>query len=371
MQTGDAVVIGKDGLDALVSVLAARGRTVIGPTVRDGAIVLAEISAATNCPTAGASSWRPATTGCDPARTERPSRTAPGPQSWKTFLHPQRERQWTAERGRRRRADDHRADDDAGAVVRVPRGAPLRPAGHRGAGPGADRRPARRHGLPRRAASGPSWWRWSAPSRAPPASACPWAPGPAADRRLRPGADRGRRRRGPPLPGAGGQRGGRRRAGRAAAPAGRRGDARRRRGSGRRTPPTAWAARCRRSTCRMLMREHAGRRPLERRRGTLPDLRQLHHGLPHLLLHHHRGRHRPHRRPRRAVAPLGVLLRPGVHPPARRTGPCVRHAAATASGPPTNSAPGTTSSAAPAASAAAGASCGARSASTSPRRRTR
>ena len=44
---------------------------------------------------------------------------------------------------------------------------------------------------------------------------------------------------------------------------------------------------------------------LGRRRQQVPDLRQLHHGVPHLLLHHDRGRHRPDRRPRGALAALG------------------------------------------------------------------
>jgi hypothetical protein len=44
------VVIGKEGLEALVGVLAERGRTVIGPTACDGAIVLAELTSAEQLP---------------------------------------------------------------------------------------------------------------------------------------------------------------------------------------------------------------------------------------------------------------------------------------------------------------------------------
>ncbi|WP_030982855.1 4Fe-4S dicluster domain-containing protein [Streptomyces sp. NRRL S-1813] len=92
-------VIGTDGLDALIRVLAAGGRTVIGPTVRDGAIVLAEIAGGDELPygwgvelEAGHYRLRPRDDGAAFAHSA-------GPQSWKTYLHPQRERQWTADRG--------------------------------------------------------------------------------------------------------------------------------------------------------------------------------------------------------------------------------------------------------------------------------
>ncbi|MFB7917159.1 4Fe-4S dicluster domain-containing protein [Streptomyces sp. NPDC056061] len=91
-------MIDKDGLDALIAVLAGRGRTVIGPTVRDGAIVLAEIGSGQELPygwgvelEAGHYRLRPRPDGAAFAHSA-------GPQSWKTFLHPQRELQWAAER---------------------------------------------------------------------------------------------------------------------------------------------------------------------------------------------------------------------------------------------------------------------------------
>ncbi|MEW2433266.1 4Fe-4S dicluster domain-containing protein [Streptomyces caniferus] len=96
---GTTAVIGTDGLDALIRALAARGRTVIGPTVRDGAIVLAEITGGTELPygwgvelEAGHYRLRPREDGAAFAHSA-------GPQSWKSFLHPQREREWTADRG--------------------------------------------------------------------------------------------------------------------------------------------------------------------------------------------------------------------------------------------------------------------------------
>lgn len=72
-----AALLDKDGLDALIRALSGLGRTVVGPTVRDGAIVLAEISAAKTFLTAGALNSRPDATACVGARTARPSRTAP------------------------------------------------------------------------------------------------------------------------------------------------------------------------------------------------------------------------------------------------------------------------------------------------------
>ncbi|MET8535945.1 4Fe-4S dicluster domain-containing protein [Streptomyces sp. NPDC005065] len=95
---GTVAVIGKDGLDALITVLAGRGRTVVAPTVRDGAIVLSEISGGAELPygwgvelEAGVYRLRAREDGAVFAHSA-------GPQSWKTFLHPPRERQWTADR---------------------------------------------------------------------------------------------------------------------------------------------------------------------------------------------------------------------------------------------------------------------------------
>ncbi|MBC7271589.1 MAG: 4Fe-4S ferredoxin, partial [Streptomyces sp.] len=45
-----AAVLDRTGLDALVQVLRGRGRTVVGPTVRDAAVVLAEITSADELP---------------------------------------------------------------------------------------------------------------------------------------------------------------------------------------------------------------------------------------------------------------------------------------------------------------------------------
>ena len=86
-------------LGPLVDALLAHGYRVVGPTVRDGAIVLSELDSADALPYG----W-----GVDtgPGRyrlRERGDRAAfghaAGPQSWKRFLHPPRRPLWTAERG--------------------------------------------------------------------------------------------------------------------------------------------------------------------------------------------------------------------------------------------------------------------------------
>ncbi|GAA2280360.1 4Fe-4S ferredoxin [Streptomyces ruber] len=91
-------VLARTGLDALVQALRARGRTVVGPTVRDGAVVLAELSSAEELPfgwgtrvEAGRYRLVRRADGAAFAHTA-------GPQSWKTFLHPGREKLWDADR---------------------------------------------------------------------------------------------------------------------------------------------------------------------------------------------------------------------------------------------------------------------------------
>ncbi|MEU6379794.1 4Fe-4S dicluster domain-containing protein [Streptomyces sp. NPDC046909] len=92
-------VLDRNGLNALVKTLAAQGRTVIGPTVRDGAVVLAELAGADQLPfgwgtrvEAGQYRLVPREDGAAFAHTT-------GPKSWKTFLHPQREKLWSTDRG--------------------------------------------------------------------------------------------------------------------------------------------------------------------------------------------------------------------------------------------------------------------------------
>ena len=84
------VVFGLAGLDRLVEVLIADGYRVIGPTVRDNAIVLDELDSAARLP----AGWG-VDTGPGYYRLRRREDAAvfahsAGPGSWKQFLHPPR-----------------------------------------------------------------------------------------------------------------------------------------------------------------------------------------------------------------------------------------------------------------------------------------
>ncbi|MGV9452514.1 4Fe-4S dicluster domain-containing protein [Streptomyces sp. NPDC003635] len=96
--TAGPAVLDREGLNALVTALVAQGRTVVGPTVRDGAIVLAELASADELPFG----WG---VELDAGRYRLVRREdgaafahSAGPQSWKNFLHPARERLWSADR---------------------------------------------------------------------------------------------------------------------------------------------------------------------------------------------------------------------------------------------------------------------------------
>ncbi len=92
-----SAVLDRQGLDALVGALAARGYRVVGPTVRDDAIVVAELSSGADLPDGwgvdvGPGSYRLRRRG-DGAVFAHSS----GPQSWKQFLHPPRRRIWSSD----------------------------------------------------------------------------------------------------------------------------------------------------------------------------------------------------------------------------------------------------------------------------------
>ena len=95
---GAPVLLDPAGLDALIAALAARGLSVIGPTLREGAIVYDRISGIGALP-AGWTDRQEA----GRYRLERRADAAlfgyaVGPQSWKRFLHPPEERLWRARR---------------------------------------------------------------------------------------------------------------------------------------------------------------------------------------------------------------------------------------------------------------------------------
>ena len=96
--SGPAVVVDADRLPALFDALVGRGYTVAGPTVRDGAIVVAELGSAAELPFG----WGVETEAGRYRLRERSDGAAfghsAGPQSWKSVLHPSRARLWSADR---------------------------------------------------------------------------------------------------------------------------------------------------------------------------------------------------------------------------------------------------------------------------------
>jgi ferredoxin len=87
-----------ESLDSLVAILRADGYRVIAPTMKDDALVLAEITSATQLP----HGWG-VKLDAGSYRIRKRDDTAAfghsaGPQSWKTYLHPPRSPLWTAER---------------------------------------------------------------------------------------------------------------------------------------------------------------------------------------------------------------------------------------------------------------------------------
>ncbi|MEI5525582.1 4Fe-4S dicluster domain-containing protein [Streptomyces brasiliscabiei] len=91
-------VLDRDGLDALVSVLVADGRTVVGPTVRDGAIVLAELGSAAELPYGWGVELEAGRYRLVAREDGAAFAHSAGPQSWKNYLRPPREKLWSADR---------------------------------------------------------------------------------------------------------------------------------------------------------------------------------------------------------------------------------------------------------------------------------
>jgi hypothetical protein len=90
--SGQAVIVDANGLPALFDALRGRGYTVVGPTIRDGAIVVAELASVAELPFG----WGVETEAGRYRLRERSDTAAfghsAGPQSWKSVLHPARAR---------------------------------------------------------------------------------------------------------------------------------------------------------------------------------------------------------------------------------------------------------------------------------------
>jgi ferredoxin len=100
-------VIAPDGLDALVAALAERGFRVLGPLVRDGAIVYDDLQSADELPVGWTDRQEPGLYRLERRDDEARFGYAVGPHSWKQFLLPARVRLWRA----------HRDDDGGEAAI--------------------------------------------------------------------------------------------------------------------------------------------------------------------------------------------------------------------------------------------------------------
>ena len=95
---GTPVVLGVPGLQAIIDALRSQGFTVIGPTRRDGAIILAEIAAAGDLPAGWGDDQGAAHYRLHERADEAFFGFAATAQSWKSVLFPARELIWSGER---------------------------------------------------------------------------------------------------------------------------------------------------------------------------------------------------------------------------------------------------------------------------------
>jgi sulfhydrogenase subunit beta (sulfur reductase) len=98
LQIKDSGVVDCQQLEQLIRVLTKRGYQVVGPTVRDGAIVYDRLTSVEDLPTG----WTDEQDGGKYRLKRRQDRAAfgytVGPHSWKKFLHPPAQRLWQASR---------------------------------------------------------------------------------------------------------------------------------------------------------------------------------------------------------------------------------------------------------------------------------
>ncbi len=98
LDIGDRIVFEVDGLDALLAALSQRGYRVMGPTIRDGAIVYDSVAGTKDLPRGWTDRQEAGTYRLEKRTDEAMFGFAVGPQSWKKFLHPPVETLWRARR---------------------------------------------------------------------------------------------------------------------------------------------------------------------------------------------------------------------------------------------------------------------------------
>jgi sulfhydrogenase subunit beta (sulfur reductase) len=94
VESRQPAVIEPDALDDLIRVLSARGFRVLGPTVRDGAIVYDELDSAAELPIGVTDHHEPGSYRLEQRSDEARFGYAAGPQSWKRHLFPPRVTLW-------------------------------------------------------------------------------------------------------------------------------------------------------------------------------------------------------------------------------------------------------------------------------------
>jgi ferredoxin len=92
-----SAVIDAAGLQHLVSTLIDRGYRVVGPTLADNAIVLAELNSADDLPRGWGVDVAPGQYRLRKRDDDALFGHSAGPQSWKQFLHPPRQRLWSSD----------------------------------------------------------------------------------------------------------------------------------------------------------------------------------------------------------------------------------------------------------------------------------
>ncbi|MFB8830747.1 hypothetical protein ACE0DR_18610 [Azotobacter sp. CWF10] len=98
--TTTGAVLDLDGLQALIEALAARGFQVLGPLVRDEAIVYDEIAGVADLPAGWTDRQAPGQYRLERRDDQALFGFAAAPQSWKRFLHPPVETLWRVQQGR-------------------------------------------------------------------------------------------------------------------------------------------------------------------------------------------------------------------------------------------------------------------------------
>jgi sulfhydrogenase subunit beta (sulfur reductase) len=98
LEPGSSAVVDVDGLEQLLDNLKRRGYQVVGPTLRDGAIVYDEISVVADLPAGWTDQQDGGSYRVVPRRDGALFGYAVGPHSWKKFLHPPVLKLWEAKR---------------------------------------------------------------------------------------------------------------------------------------------------------------------------------------------------------------------------------------------------------------------------------